>query len=85
MSIEVLREELEFFEINRAKWLEEYRGKFALVKGKRLVGTFDTAENAYIEGIQQFGNVPFLIKQVVERDPVASFPALELGLIRARP
>lgn len=80
-----LREELAFFEANRASWLAEHKGKFALIKGSTLVGVFDTAENAYVEGVQRFGNVPFLIKQILEEEPVVHLPALTLGLLRAHP
>ncbi len=48
-----------------------------------MIGTFDTAENAYVAGVERFGNVPFLIKQIVEKEPVGHIPALTLGLVRA--
>ena len=78
-----LQKELDFFQANRPKWLQEYKGKFALIKGTELIGTFDTAENAYVAGVERFGNVPFLIKQVLEEEPVGHIPALTLGLVRA--
>jgi len=49
------------------------------------VDTFDTAENAYVAGVQKFGNVSFLIKQVLETDPVAHLPVLTLGLLGVHP
>lgn len=78
-----LKEEQAFFNANRAKWLAEHKGKFALIKGSTLIGTFDTPENAYVAGVQKFGNVPFLIKQILEEEPVVHLPALTLGLLRA--
>jgi hypothetical protein len=77
--------ELRFFEKNRAEWLKRAPGKWALVKGEALVGTFDTAENAYIEGVRRFGNVTFLVKQILASDPVESSPALMLGVLNAHP
>ena len=78
-----LEQELAYFEANRTRWLSEYADKFVLIKGTELVGTFDTAENAYTAGLERFGNTVFLIKQVLSEEPVAYVPALSLGLIRA--
>ena len=79
-----LQEEQAFFEANRAALLKDHQGKFALVKGSELIGTFDTDENAYTEGVAKFGNVSFLIRKVEEKDPTAQFPALTYGLLSAR-
>lgn len=84
-DVAILREELKFFESRRAEWLERHEGKFALIKGSTLVDTFDTAENAYVAGVQQFGNVPFLVKQIVRQERTERLPALSLGLLRAHP
>ena len=81
--MEELKEELEFFEAHRAEWLAQHKGRFALVKGQQLIGTFDTAENAYVDGVPRFGNTPFLIKQILEREPIVHAPALTLGLLGA--
>lgn len=80
-----LQEEQAFFEANRAKLLADHRGKFALIKGSELIGTFDNDENAYEVGVARFGNVSFLIKAVEEKEPTAQFPALTFGLLRAHP
>lgn len=52
---------------------------------RSLLGTFDTAEAAYVEGVHRFGNTPFLIKEILPEEPVAHLPALSLGLLRAHP
>lgn len=78
-----LQQELDFFNVHRERWLQDHKGKFALIKGTELIGTFDTAENAYVAGVERFGNVPFLIKQVLERELEGHIPALTLGLLRA--
>lgn len=79
-----LAEELRFFETNRAEWLKTYRGKWVLIKGSELIGTFDNYEAAYQEGVAKYGTQPFLVKQVLEDDVVDQMPAVVLGLIRAR-
>jgi len=80
-----LEKEIQFFEQHRSEWITHYEGKFALVVCVELVGTFDTSEAAYEVGVERFGNVPMLIKQIVREDSVACIPALTLGLICAHP
>ena len=80
---EILDVELAYFQERREHLLAEHRGKYALIKEKTLVGTFDTHEAAYEHGVSRFGNVPFLIKQIREHDEVVRLPALSLGLLPA--
>ena len=82
---EALQEELAFFESMKAEWLLAHEGKFALIKGRQLAGFFDSDEQAYATGLEQFGNTSFLIKQVLKEEPVQTIPALHFGLIRAHP
>lgn len=79
----VLREELEFFESKREEWIKIYEGKFALVKGNRLIDTFTTLEEAYRKGVELFGNGPFLIKVISKEEKIEKIPALTLGIIHA--
>ena len=79
---DILSDELGFFEEKRAEWLKLYPGQFALVKGRELVGTFTTFQEAYSAGVKRFGNAPMLIRQVIPTDPVEQAPALTHGLIR---
>ncbi len=85
MSAQTLETELQFFERHREEWLATTPGKWALVKSEELIGTFDSAENAYVEGIKRFGNVSFLVKQILKTDPVQSSPAFMLGVLHANP
>ena len=41
-----LEQERNFFNANQTDWEKTYPGKFVLVKGESLVGTFDDAESA---------------------------------------
>lgn len=82
MVANTLKEELEFFNMNRSDWLKHYANQFALVHGRELVGVFTTFPEAYSEGIKRFGNVPMLIRQVLPTDPVQQAPALVHGLIK---
>jgi hypothetical protein len=79
----MLDTERQFYSENLAEWLRQYPGKFALVKDRELIGTFDTAEEALAEGARRFGLEPFLVRRVQERADDVSVPALSLGILRA--
>ncbi len=78
-----LEEELEFFEANKIDFLQHYKGQFALIKGKELIGTYTTWSEAFEDGIKKLGNVSFLIKQVLDKEETVQFPALVVGGISA--
>lgn len=79
-----LKKELEFFESKKQEYLKSYKDKFVLIKGDKLIGVFDKVEDAYKKGIEEFGNTPFLIKQVREKEEPEQLPALAIGIISAR-
>ena len=78
-----LQTELEFFDAHRQEWLQHHEGKFALIKREELADVFDSWENAYESGVHKWGNVAFLVKQILPEDPIESVPALTYGLINA--
>ena len=77
--------DLEYFQAQLARWLEVHRGKYALVRDAKLVGVYDNPDNAYAAGVDAFGNVPFLIRQVTDEVEPATFPALTAGVMHADP
>lgn len=80
-----LEKELDTFRKNQPQWSQAYGGKFVLVVNEELVGVYDDPGTAYEAGIERFGNIPMLIKQVRKDDETAFMPALTLGLIHADP
>lgn len=78
-----LAEELRYYQEKRSDLLQHYKGKFVVIKGTELFGPLDTAEAAYEKGLEEFGNVPFLIKRVEESEAPVRLPALTLGLMHA--
>lgn len=78
-----LQAELMWFQEHKDELLRNYEGKFALVKGQKLIDTFTTAEEAYTRGVALFGTDPFLIKQITREEQVAQIPSLMLGLMNA--
>jgi hypothetical protein len=79
-----LEKELAAYEKMKADLLKTHNGKFVLIHGEELCGAFDTAENAYGEGVKRFGQEPFLIKKVAAQEEVYRNQALSLGLTHAR-
>jgi hypothetical protein len=76
-----LQAELHFYEKNKQEYLKLYKGQFVLIKDETLLGAFTTDAEAYKAGLEQFGNQPFLIKQVLEDDTKVSYPALTVGVL----
>ncbi len=62
----ILDREVAFYQAHKEELLRLHKGKFVLIKGDCLVDAFDTPREAYARGLREFGNVPFLIKEVVE-------------------
>ncbi len=82
---DTLVRELAYFDSHRTEWLGHYAGKFALIKGEVLAGTYTTFAEAYGSGVEKFGSGPFLIRQILVRDPEQSTPALFVGALFASP
>jgi len=75
-----LDEELRVFEARRADLLGRARGQYALVKGDRVVDTFVSLEDALKHGYAEFGNQPFLVKQVIETDVPLEFASFNVAV-----
>lgn len=61
-----LATELATFQAHKAELLGRHRNGFALIKGRDILGTFDTQGDANQDGCQRLGNAPFLIRRIVE-------------------
>lgn len=83
MIPDVLREELTFFEENRSAWVTTHLGKFALIKGRKLLDTFSTFPEAYAKGVELFGPEPFLVKLIASEELKHTIPVLSLHLLHA--
>ena len=79
----MLEEARRFYDANLAEWLVRYPGRFVVVKGSSLVGTFDTMEEGFAEGARRFGLDSYLVRRVQEEPEPVSIPALTLGLLNA--
>ena len=64
----VLERELAAYEANKDKLLAESIYKFVLIKEDRVLGTFESQQDAINCGYRELGLVPFLVKQIVPED-----------------
>jgi hypothetical protein len=66
-----LKANLEFVQKNKDQLLKEYKNKHLLVVGEKIVGSFDTYENAAAEGVRSFGiDGEFLVYHLTESEPL---------------
>lgn len=77
---EVLSKELKAYEANLESLLGSHEGKFVLIYGDKVLGTFDNQMDAITWGYRELGNVPFLVKQVLKVDVPLSFVSNLLGV-----
>ena len=66
--------ELDYFVRHKAEYLQAFPGLYVLIKGEHMLGPFPSAEVAHSVGLNTFGMTPFLIKQVLEREPAGYLP-----------
>ncbi|HEV7221712.1 MAG TPA: hypothetical protein VGN42_03370 [Pirellulales bacterium] len=59
-----LQKELETYEKHKDELIEKAEGKFVLVHGDQVAGTWGTYDDALKAGYEKFGLSPFLVKQV---------------------
>jgi hypothetical protein len=76
----ILDIELKTYEKNRDQLLGTAEGKFVLIQNSRVVGIYDSKMDAIAMGYQQFGNVPFLVKQIVKVEAPQNFTSNLLGV-----
>ncbi len=80
----MLEQERKYFDRKRREFVSQHLGKFVLIKGNKLVGSFNTVEEALAEGARQFGLEPFLVRQISKNgEHDLNIPALTLGILNA--
>ncbi|OGC05351.1 hypothetical protein A2V82_15120 [candidate division KSB1 bacterium RBG_16_48_16] len=77
---ELLTRELKTYEDNFESLVGIYEGKFVVIHGDRVLGSFDSQSDAITWGYREIGNVPFLVKQVNKIEAPLSFVSNLLGV-----
>jgi hypothetical protein len=69
--------ELETYQRQRDRLLSQYEGKYVLIHDDEVVGAYESEIDAIYQGYDRFGNVPFLVKQVLPVEiPIELVPGL---------
>jgi len=76
----LLEKETETYTAHKAELIRHYRGKYVLIKDETTVGVFEIELDAAHQGYERFGNVPFLVKQVVDAEVPLDFTSSLLGV-----
>jgi hypothetical protein len=70
----MLEKELETFKIKKAELLlQNPNGGFVVIKDDKVLGVWQSRMDALKFGIEEFGNVPFLVKSITESDVSINF------------
>ncbi len=69
----MLDTELATYELNRERLLGTAEGKFVLIHNNEVIGVFESQLDAINTGYQRFGNVPFLVKQILRIEAPENF------------
>ena len=80
----MLDAERTYYRNQRKKLLQKHGPVFVLIKGRKLIGTFQTADDALSEGARLYGSDSFLVRNLEEPDREFYIPALSLGLLRSK-
>ena len=66
-----LARELEVYALHKNEWLKGHSGRYVVIKGNEVLNFYPTFEAAYSAGALAWGiNTDFLVKQIVEHEPV---------------
>ena len=68
-----LRDEVQFYNDNKDSILSEHRGKYVVIVGKQLVGSYDSYHDAVIATVKNHKMGTFLIRQATEEEEIAIF------------
>ena len=74
-----LEQELKTYAAHREELLGRAKGKFVLIKGDQVIDDFASQEDALKRGYEEFGNQPFLVKQVEEIETPLDFASFHVA------
>ena len=79
----VLVNELKAYERMKEELLRKYEGKVVVIKDGKLIGVYDSEEEAFKDVVEKYGPIPVLIKRVVREEKPEHIPAYTYGLLTA--
>lgn len=63
-EVKILAEELRTYEQKKSELIKADENKYVLIKGSKIIGTYESQKDAIKVGIEKFGNTPFLVKKI---------------------
>jgi len=72
-----LAEEVKTYEAHLPGWADR-EGQFVLIKGDKVIDFFLRDEEAMAAGHERFGPGPFLVKQVLQYEPIYHMGNIDL-------
>ena len=79
MGLTLLRNELNTYNKQKNELIGKSKGKFVLIKDNQIIDVFETKNDAIRQGYERLGNVPFLVKQILEVETPQNFTSNLLG------
>ncbi len=70
---EYLKTELETYEKEKERLVCDNEGRFVVISDSKIVGIWDTYEDALKAGYKEFALEPFLVKQILGIDKIHFF------------
>jgi hypothetical protein len=80
-SVSILEKELKAYEEMKEALLKKYRGKVVAIKDGKLLGVYESEEDAFKDVLEKYGLVPVLIKRVVDKEKPEEIPSYTYGLL----
>lgn len=65
--------ELKTYDVHLAELLADDEGRYTLIRGEAILGTYDTYKDALQAGYEKCGLDPFLVKRIQAVDQVQHF------------
>ena len=59
----MLETEFRYFEDHEEELIEQYKGRFVIIRGEEVVGVFDGQEDAHKDALGRFEKGTYLIRQ----------------------
>jgi hypothetical protein len=75
--------EITYLESHRDALLQQYGGKFLVIKGEVVAGAFETMTDALQGAATQYGLQNVLVRRASDTQMQVSIPALTLGILNA--
>jgi hypothetical protein len=73
-ALAAMAEEIATYHNHLPQLLGEQAGRFVLIRGADVLGTFPDRSAALREGYRRFGVVPFLVRQIADPEPAVYLP-----------